>query len=309
MDVSGKWLLETIYPDLMVMLKVREVFYSGKTQFQQVEVLGSDIYGRSLVLDGKTQSTERDEHIYHESLVHPGMLMHPEPKLVFIGGGGEGGTLREVLAHHSVSQAVMVDLDQEVVDLCREYLPNHHQGSFDDPRVALHHEDARAYLQNTSEQFDVMIMDLVDPLEGGTAGLLYTQEYYQIAKSRLKPDGILVTQSGPAGLISFEECFTTIFNTLSHVFGYARPYQIHVPSFQTLWGFTLASDTELPDLASLSGNPGDQVDGLIDRRLSKSLRIYDGETHRSMFSLPKFLRLGIGDETRINRDDAPVFMV
>ena len=304
MDVSGKWLLETIYPDLMVMLKVREVFYSGKTRFQQVEVLGSDIYGRSLVLDGKTQSTERDEHIYHESLVHPGMLMHPEPTQVFIAGGGEGGTLREVLVHHSVSQAVMVDLDQEVVDLCREYLPNHHQGSFDDPRVALHHQDARAYLQNTNEQFDVMIMDLVDPLEGGTAGLLYTEEYYQIAKSRLKPGGILVTQSGPAGLISFEECFTTIYNTLSQVFDYAMAYQIHVPSFQTLWGFTLASDTELPDLAT-----PDQVDSLIDLRLSKSLRFYDGQSHRGMFALPKFLRLGIGRETRINRDDAPVFMV
>ncbi len=125
----------------------------------------------------------------------------------------------------------------------------------------------------------------------------------------MKPNGILVTQSGPAGLISFQECFTTIFNTLSQVFRYTKPCQVHVPSFQTLWGFTLASDTPLRDLASSSGSPGDQVDGRIDQRLSKSLWFYDGETHRSMFSLPKFLRLGIGDETRINRDDAPVFMV
>ena len=296
--------METIYPDLNVMLKVREVFYSGKTQFQQVEVLGSDIFGRSLVLDGKTQSTERDEHIYHESLVQPGMLMHPEPKAVFIAGGGEGGTLREALTHPSVNKAVMVDLDRDVVNLCREYLPNHHQGSFDDPRTELHHEDARAYLQNTDEQFDVMIMDLVDPLEGGTAGLLYTQEYYQIAKSRLKAGGILVTQSGPAGLLSFQECFTTIVNTLSQVFSCTRPYQVHIPSFQTLWGFTLASDTELPVTAT-----PDQLDALISRRLSKSLRFYDGEGHQGMFSLPKFLRLGFGEENRINRDDAPVFMV
>ena len=304
MDVSGKWLLETVYPDLNIMLKVREVFYSGKTQFQQVEVLGSETFGRSLVLDGKTQSTERDEHIYHESLVHPAMLMHPHPQVVFIAGGGEGGTLREVLAHPSVNRAVMVDLDREVVDLCREYLPNHHQGSFEDPRVVLRHEDARAYLQNTDERFDVMIMDLVDPLEGGTAGLLYTEEYYRIAKSRFKPGAILVTQSGPAGLLSYQECFTTIHNTLSQVFDYARPYQVHVPSFQTLWGFTLASDTELPDLT----NP-EQVEGLIAQRLGKPLRFYDGEGHRGMFSLPRFLRLGISDETRINRDDAPVFMI
>ena len=286
------------------MLQVREVLHSGHTAYQQVELLESEIYGRSLVLDGKTQSTERDEFVYHEGLVHPAMCFHPGPRTVFIGGGGEGGTLRETLAHRSVERVVMLDLDQEVVELCRRFLPQHHQGSFDDPRLDLRHEDARAFLENTQESFDVMIMDLVDPLEGGTAVLLYTQEYYQIAKSRLKPGGILVTQSGPAGLISFEECFTTIYNTLSQVFDYAMAYQVHVPSFQTLWGFTLASDTELPHLAT-----PDRVDGLIDRRLSKPLRFYDGEGHRGMFSLPKFLRLGIGEETRINRDDAPVFMV
>ena len=115
------------------MLKVRQVLYSGRTAYQMVDVVDSDVYGLSLILDGKTQSTERDEHIYHEALVHPAMLMHRSPRSVFIGGGGEGGTLREVLAHRSVERVVMLDLDREVVDLCRQYLPQHHQGSFDDP--------------------------------------------------------------------------------------------------------------------------------------------------------------------------------
>ncbi len=117
-EISGKWYVETIFPDLAVMLRVQEVLYSGKTEYQNVEVLESAVFGRSLVLDGKTQSTERDEHIYHEALVHPSMLMHPQPRTVFIGGGGEGGTLREVLSHHTVERVVMVDLDREVVDLC-----------------------------------------------------------------------------------------------------------------------------------------------------------------------------------------------
>ena len=91
MDSSGKWLLESVYPDLNVMLKIREVFYSGNTEFQQVEIVGSELFGRSLVLDGKTQSTERDEHIYHESLVHPAMTIHENPKQVFIAGGGKEG--------------------------------------------------------------------------------------------------------------------------------------------------------------------------------------------------------------------------
>ena len=149
-DISGKWYLEMVFPDLAVMLKVQEVLYSGKTKYQAVEVVQSEVFGRSLVLDGKTQSTEKDEHIYHESLVHPAMLLHPNPRTVFIGGGGEGGTLREALAHRSVERVTMLDLDEEVVDLCRRYLPQHHQGSFDDPRLELLHQDARVTLRTAT---------------------------------------------------------------------------------------------------------------------------------------------------------------
>lgn len=303
MDVSGKWFLEPIFPDLAVMLRVRQVLYSGETAYQKVEVLESKVFGRSLVLDGKTQSTERDEHIYHEALVHPAMLMHPGPQAVFIAGGGEGGTLREVLAHRSVERAVMVDLDREVVELCRRYLPRHHQGSFDDPRVELRHQDAREYLAACPDSFDVMVMDLVDPMEGGTAYLLYTEEYYRIAKARLRPGGILVTQSGPAGLLNYQECFTTIHQTLAGIFDYTSPAQVHVPAFQTLWGFTLASDSPLPTQSE------EQVNNLVAGRVVRPLRYYDGESHRSMFALPKFLREGIQQESRINRDASPVFMV
>ena len=301
-EITGKWLLETVYPDLAVMLRVQQVLFSGRTEYQQVEVVESDLYGRSLVLDGKTQSTERDEHIYHQALVQPAMLLHPNPADVFIGGGGEGGTLREVLFHPSVERAVMLDLDQQVVELCRQYLPEHHQGSFDDPRVQLLHEDARAYLNGQGQAFGVMVMDLVDPMEGGPAYLLYTRQYYDIAKSRLKEGGLLVTQSGPAGLLSHHECFTTITRTLSSAFAYCVSYQVHVPAFQTLWGFNIASDSPIRILEA------EEVDRLLAERLGKELDFYDGETHQSMFNLPKFLRTGIANETRINLDEAPVFM-
>ena len=302
-ELTGKWLIETVYPDLAVMLRVQQVLFSGRTEYQHVEVLESDLYGRSLVLDGKTQSTERDEHIYHQSLVHPAMLLHPNPVTVFIGGGGEGGTLREALTHKTVERAVMIDLDEEVVELCRQYLPRHHQGGFDDPRVQLLHRDARAHLAETDETFDVMIMDLVDPMEGGPAYLLYTRQYYEIAKARLNPGGILVTQSGPAGLLSHQECFTTINRTLSSTFAHCVPCQIHVPAFQTLWGFNIASDSQLPILGA------EEVDRLLAERTGRDLAFYDGETHQSMFNLPKFLRTGISEETRINLDESPVFMV
>lgn len=303
MDMSGNWFIESVYTDLNVMLKVREVFYSGSTAYQKVEVIDSELFGRSLVLDGKTQSTERDEHIYHETLVHPAMLCHPDPKQVFIGGGGEGGTLREVLCHNSVEMATMVDLDPEVVALCRQYLPNHHLGSFDDPRTNLIHEDARAYLQNTPDLYDVIILDLVDPLEGGTAALLYTQEFYALAKARLNSGGVLVTQSGPAGLLSFKECFTTIFNTLGTLFDHIKAVQVHVPAFQTLWGFTIVSDTAFPEVSE------DDAELELARRLSKKLKYLDGVSYSNMHSLLKFQRDGLRTEKRINKDSDPVFMI
>ena len=303
MDMSGNWFIESVYTDLNVMLKVREVFYSGSTAYQKVEVIDSELFGRSLVLDGKTQSTERDEHIYHETLVHPAMLCHPDPKQVFIGGGGEGGTLREVLCHNSVEMATMVDLDSEVVALCRQYLPNHHLGSFDDPRTNLIHEDARAYLQNTPDLYDVIILDLVDPLEGGTAALLYTQEFYALAKARLNSGGVLVTQSGPAGLLSFKECFTTIFNTLGTLFDHIKAVQVHVPAFQTLWGFTIVSDTAFPEVSE------DDAEFELARRLSKKSKYLDGVSYSNMHSLLKFQRDGLRTEKRINKDSDPVFMI
>ena len=307
MYASGKWYLETIFPDMTVMLQVEKVIYSGDTAYQKVEVLESNSFGRSLVLDGKTQSTERDEHIYHEALVHPAMLCHPNPRAVFIGGGGEGATVREVLAHKPVDRVTMLDLDGEVVELCRRFLPQHHRGSFEDPRLKLLHRDAREYLSSSDETFDVMVMDLVDPLEAGTAYLLYTEEFYRLAKSRLNPGGILVTQSGPAGLLSYQECFTTIFNTLGNVFDYTAAAQAHVPAFQTLWSFTFASEQPLP--LAVDERWEERVNQLLEERVEKPLRYYDGESHRSMFALPKFLRQGIKEEQRINRDASPVFML
>ena len=303
MELTGNWFAESVSPDLAVMARLRAVLFSGATAYQKVEVVDSCVFGRSLVLDGKTQSTELDEFVYHESLVHPAMMCHPDPKSVFIGGGGEGGTLREALVHRSVESVTMIDLDREVVELCRAHLPDHHQGSFDDPRLTLLHQDARAFLQAGGDGFDVIILDLVDPLEEGTAYLLYTDEFYRIAKSRLNPGGVLVTQSGPAGLPNHQECFTTIYHTLSEVFTHTAAAQVHVPAFQTLWGFTIASDSLLPQ------QPEDELESAIARRVNKELRHYDAETHRGMFALPKYLRQGMAEETRINRDDAPVFMI
>ena len=304
MAIEGKWFFELIAADLVLLYRVKRSLYSGKTAYQEVEILETETMGRSLILDGKTQSTTVDEHIYHEALVHPAMLLHPNPRTVFIGGGGEGATLREVLAHKSVERVTMVDLDDEVVALARRYIPEHSCGAFDDPKARLVHQDARGFLAESADTYDVILLDLVDPLEEGTAYTLYTREFYETALGKLSPGGVLVTQSGPGSLLNHKECFTAIVHTLSGLFPRVVPYTVYVPAFVTPWTFAMAFNG--PD-------PGDwqpdMVDSLVQERLSTPLRFYDGITHRHMFSLPTYLREGIAQETRVVTDDNPVFMV
>ena len=165
------------------------MLYQGRTRWQNVLIADTYNYDRVLMLDGAIQSAESDESLYHELLVQPAMLAHDEPRDVLIIGGGEGATLREVLSHASVRRAVMVDLDRELVELCREHLFQWHQGAFDDPRSELLTEDGRAYLERDPSLYDVVIIDVVDMLDNGPAQALYTRQFYELLHSRLRPGG------------------------------------------------------------------------------------------------------------------------
>jgi spermidine synthase len=254
------------------------------------------------VLDGRTQSSEADEFAYHEALVHPGLTQVASPRSVFIAGGGEGATLREVLTQNAVERVTMVDLDQEVVELCKEYLPNHHQGAFQDPRVTLVHEDAAAYLGANPSKYDFIIIDIPDPLEGGPAYRLYTTEFYDLVRQRLNEGGLMVVQAGPCGPLNYQEVFTAIHHTIGSVFDGVASYRVHVPSFGSLWGFVLAG--ERLDAATLSP---DEVDGRLAERLTRTLRFYDGTTHQGLFALPKYVREALATEDRLITLDNPLY--
>ncbi|OGN91885.1 MAG: spermidine synthase [Chloroflexi bacterium RBG_13_48_17] len=297
-----KWLYDEVSPNLAQLHRIKKVIYSGRTRFQSVEIIDTRSFGLCLVLDGKIQSSERDEFIYHEALVHPAMLSHSCPETAFIAGGGEGATLREVLAHNTIKKVVMVDIDSEVIDICRRYLTFFHEGSFNDSRVELNFADARMYLQETNDKFDVIIIDLVEPLEEGPACLLYTREFYELVRSKLNVGGIMSVQSGAAGWTNFKN-FTAIINTLKSVFKIVSPYQTYVPSFVDLWGFATASQSVKP--AELS--PKD-IDYRISGRLSRKLKSYDGLTHQSLFTLPKHIRHQLAVTRRIITDQKPVFV-
>ena len=236
------WFEENLTEVFSVKLGLRGILFESQSLFQRVQVIETAQFGRTLVMDGQTQSAEADEHIYHESLVHPAMLLHPSPKRVFIGGGGEFATAREVLRHVQVEEVVMVDIDKVACDICRQELPEWNGGAYEDPRFSVFYEDAKAWLEERPrEKFDVIVLDICDPIEAGPAYKLYTQEFYRFLKSRLKKNGVVVTQSGPGAVYNAkEECFTVIHNTLKSVFHDVVPYTTDVPSFGCNWGFNMA---------------------------------------------------------------------
>jgi spermidine synthase len=295
-----KWFSDHLSADLTALHRIKKRIYSGRSKFQSVEIINTAGFGVCLVLDGKIQSSEADEFIYHEALVQPAMLTHPRPERVFIAGGGEGATLREVLAHKTVKKAVMVDIDEEVVNLCRRFLPAWHRNAFDDPRAEIHFADARKYLEQSSDKFDVIIIDLVDPLEEGPARLLYTREFYDIVKQRLGRTGIMSVQAEPAEWKNSDN-FTAITSTLKKVFRIACPYRVHVPAFLGLWGFVAASQSLDPCKLS-----PEEIDARISSRLSKRLKSYDGLTHQGMFTIPKHIRQQLAANKRIITDKQPI---
>lgn len=254
------------------------------SKFQIIEVVDTFSFGRCLFLDSKIQSAEKDEFIYHEILVHPAMITHPSPKRVFIAGGGEGATLREVLKHNTVEKVIMVDIDPKVVEVARGYLRSCHMDAFDDPRVEIIFEDARRYLEYTTEEFDLAIIDTTEPIKDGTSHLLFTQEFYSLLKERLSPMGVLSTQAG-SGNISEPSCFSNILKTISMIFKETLPYWAFIPSFFTTWGFVVASDSLNPNKIDEEG-----VSMRMENRRLSNLRYYTPRIHTISFEIPPYLR-------------------
>jgi spermidine synthase len=303
MDIDpDRWLQDSVNENFVQLHRLEEVLYSGRTKYQSAQIVHSSNFGTCLVLDGKIQSSEADEFIYHEALVQPAMITHPGPETVFIAGGGEGATLREALCHKTVSRAVMVDIDEEVITLSKKYLPNHSHGAFDDSRTELYHVDARDYLAKSKDRFDIIIIDLPDPIEEGPAYLLYTKEFYQIVRDRLSDDGLITVQAGSASLIELLN-FTAVNNTLKSVFPIVTPYKTDMPCFGGPWGFCTASRKYDP-----AGLTPTEVDDRIAGRELGGLRFYDGLTHQGMFSLPRYIRDAMANQQRIITDDDPLYL-
>lgn len=307
---------EKVTAGLSYLTPCNRIMVTAKSDFQDIKLVETADFGKCLILDNQMQSALNDEACYHEALVHPAMLSHPNPKRVFIGGGGEGATAREVLKHQTVEACIMSDLDEKVCDFCREHMSEWNAGVWEDQRFTCYYEDAKARLElevASGGKFDVIIMDICDPLDAGPGWVLYSVEFYKLCKEKyLQPNGVLVTQStacDPAapGNPELDDPFPMLHKTLTQAFGNCNAYHSQIPSFYYPWGFNMACE----DASILLNMDADiaKVDALIAERLGKAsnLRHYDGITHRHMFSLPKGTRGRLAAEKRIFTEAEPIF--
>lgn len=264
-----------------ILYSVERLVAHARTAHQEVIIADTGAYGRMLFLDGLVQSAEADEAFYHEALIHPALVLHGGPRRVLVGGTGEGAALREILRHRTVERVLSVDLDAEVVALCREHLPQWHAGSLDDPRVELRTEDIEETLRAAAPgSFDAIVLDVTDPTDEGPSAALFSTRFFARVLRALADDGVAVLQAGELDLLDLSMA-RTIQSTLRAVFPEVRFAHNFVPSFHCLWGYALLSRRPLvvdpPDLGARIARLG-------------PMQWYTEASHRAALELPPLLR-------------------
>ncbi len=283
MGNEEKYYSETLSENMIRWFTVDKLYFSGRTDYQNVDCFYNRSLGKLLFLDEKIQSAQVDEYIYHESLVHPALITHPEPRRVLILGGGEGATLREVLRHSTIEKVTMVDIDKKLVELCQEYLPEWSDGAFSSPKTDLVIGDARRFVEETQQKYDIVISDLTEPLEKGPSVYLFTEEFFTRVFKILEEKGMFVLQAGSTDPV-YSQFYCSLAKTLERAFPLVRPYWTFVLSFAQPWGFILASRSEDPlKLAE------DEIAAVIRSRKIRKLKFYHSGIHQSYFALPLYL--------------------
>lgn len=265
---------------------VDEVLYRSRTGHQDLVIFRNNEFGRVMALDGVVQTTEGDEFVYHEMLAHVPILAHGRARRVLIIGGGDGGMLREVLRHETVTHVTQVEIDAEVIETCKQYLPNHSRGAFDDPRVDIVIDDGLQFVSRAGDSFDVIISDSTDPIGPGEA--LYTGDFYAGCRQRLNEGGVLVTQNGNL-FTQLDEVRTTAAR-LAPLFADATFYTAAVPTYLGgAMAFAWATDD-----TTLRRVPLDELQARCNRSGIET-RFYTPDVHQAAFALPRFVLDAVGE--------------
>lgn len=275
-----EWLTEDQTPTYRVQWKINRVLHEEQTAFQHLQVVEMDDFGRALVLDGAMQTTVGDEHIYHEMIAHVPLATHPKPERVLVIGGGDGGTIREVLRHRKVKSVEMVEIDGRVIELSQQYLPEI-AAELNNPRLKLRVGDGIEHLRKVADHsYDVILIDSCDPV--GPAEGLFNRAFYENVRRALKPDGLVVCQT--ASPFFHQKMIREVHQTLADLFPITRLYLACVPTYPSgLHSFVVASKRHDP-------KRGPQ------QPVSFETRWYTDQVHRAAFVLPPMIAQVVAPE-------------
>ncbi|MBN2647945.1 MAG: polyamine aminopropyltransferase [Thiotrichales bacterium] len=272
--------LETLYPSWGQQFLMDEVVFEVKTEHQHLVIFKNAQWGTVMALDGVIQTTEKDEFVYHEMMVHVPLLAHGNAKKVLIIGGGDGGILREVLKHQYVESVTQVEIDQQVIDMCITYLPNHSAGAYNNPKANIVIDDGVEFVNRCTEKFDVIISDSTDPM--GPGEVLFTSRFYQGIQQSLAEGGVFVAQNGVSFLQTGE--VVTTAKRLGSLFQDVHFYSSAIPTYVGgIMCFAWASDNRAllnVDLATLESRFA--AAGL-------QTRFYTPQLHKGSFALPQYI--------------------
>lgn len=272
------WFSEPHTPDVKLSIRVDRQIYSGQSEFQRIDMFESKELGRFLVLDGYVMLTEKDEFIYHEMIVHTPMAVHPAVKRALVIGAGDGGALRELTKYPEIERIDLVEIDEQVIRVCREYLPATACG-LEDERVHIHYEDGLKYVRHHENEYDLIIVDSTDPFGPGEG--LFTKEFYGNCYKALGEDGIMVNQHESPFYEEDAMACRRAHKRIVESFPVSRVYQAHIPTYPSghwLFGF-----------ASKKYHPVHDLDR--ERWLARGLktRYYTPKLHEGAFCLPAYV--------------------
>ncbi len=271
------WFTETVNDTVGNTIKIKKRIFSGRSDFQKIEVLDAYHYGRTLILEGSIQLTEKDEFTYHEMISHVPLFTHPHPEHVLVIGGGDGGTIREVMKHSTVTQAKLVEIDPLVIEKSKQFL-SFVSCEMDNPRVEVIILDGIQYVKPYTGIFDVILIDSTDPV--GPATGLYQKEFFQDVHKALKDDGIMVAQSESP--FFDQQIVRELYTILKPLFPIRKMYLAPVPSYPSgLWSFVFCSKKYDPILDN-------RCEDL--RRLNLNMRYYNEAVHQAAFAIPNFIQ-------------------
>jgi spermidine synthase len=272
---------EMMMPDWGYFIRSPKRYESFHSGLQNVEVYDTESFGRIFRLDGHSMTSEKDEFYYHENLVHTSAITHDDPKRVLIIGGGDGGSAEELLKHPGIENITMVEIDGAVIDIARRYFEKVHRGSFDDPRLTLKIEDGFAYIKNSTQMYDLIVLDLTDP--GGPSTPLYTSEFYRACAARLGENGIMTMHVGSPLIHQVQ--IHDITMRLREAFKNVVPYLTSIPLYGGQWVMALCSQQASPHRLS-----AEAVDTRLQERGINDLQYYNGAMHGASLALPNFIR-------------------